>query len=94
MSVLVVDLEVVPGGERRLEEAFVSRFRPAITAQSGFERVELLRPVGGGHWLLLIGFRDEESRLAWVATDLHQEVWPRLESCCRRAEPTVYEPAG
>lgn len=94
MSVLVVDLDVRPGAERTLQSAYVSEFRPAISSQPGFEQVELLQPAEGGHWLLEIRFADEPARLRWVATDLHQKVWPLIDNCCDQATPVVYEPAG
>lgn len=94
MSVLIVDLQVRAGEESTLEAVFASEFRPAISAQPGFDRVDLLRPVDGGHWLLEIRFVDEPARLRWVATDLHQKVWPLIDNCCDEATPVVYQPAG
>ena len=31
---------------------------------------------------LVITFESEPLRLKWVATDLHQQVWPRMEAHC------------
>jgi heme-degrading monooxygenase HmoA len=92
MSVLIVELHVRTGGESKLESAFASVFRPAISKQPGFQEVTLMRPGQGNRWLLEIRFVDEESRLAWVATDLHQNVWPRLDVLCDQAVPEVFEP--
>jgi len=93
MSVLLVELGVRSGEETRLAEAFTSTFRPAVSAQPGFRSVRLLRPAAeGGLWFLEIEFVDEERRLAWVGTDLHQEVWPRIDTHCDSAVPAVFEP--
>jgi heme-degrading monooxygenase HmoA len=81
-----VDLEVSAGKEQGLSDTYVSVFRPAISQQPGFRSVTLLRPQEGSRWLLLIGFESEEDRLRWVATDLHQEVWPALAASCDRFE--------
>lgn len=91
MSACIVTLRVRSGAEDKLAEVFSAVFRPAISRQPGFESVSLLRPPPGQPWLLDIRFADEETRLAWVDTALHQEVWPQLESLCEQADPTVYE---
>jgi heme-degrading monooxygenase HmoA len=92
MSVLIVELEVRPGQEDDLGRAFADHFRPAISAQPGFEAVTLLRPTGGQRWLLEIRFVDEARRLAWVATDAHQKAWPEIDRACRQAKSELFEP--
>lgn len=94
MSVLAVDLHVRGGGGPALERVFTEQFRPAISRQPGFVGVELLAPGEGDRWLLLIRFRDEAARLAWVDTDVHQVVWPLLAEQCDRAEPSLFEPVA
>jgi heme-degrading monooxygenase HmoA len=91
MSVCIVTLHVRTGAEDKLVEVFSATFRPAISGQPGFESVSLLRPPPAQPWLLEIRFADEAVRLVWVGTDLHQEVWPQIESLCEQASPTVYE---
>ena len=80
-----------PGQEHHLEGAFVATFRPAISAQPGFVAVDLLRPEGGRRWLLEIRFVDEATRLAWVATDVHQRVWPEIDRLCDQARSELFE---
>lgn len=92
MSVLVVDLHVRSAAGEQLEQVFDGRFRPAISAQPGFVGVELLKPTEGDRWVLLIRFTDETARLAWVATDVHQEVWPLIEQHCDGVDPALFEP--
>jgi heme-degrading monooxygenase HmoA len=91
MSVLIVELEVSPGGEDNLELVFAGTFRPAISAQPGFEAVTLLRPERGQRWLLEIRFVNEERRLAWVATERHQAVWPEIDRLCVQVKSELFE---
>lgn len=91
MAVLLVEMTVAAGNAKRLEETFDRVFRPAISAQDGFVSVRLLRPRSGDRWFLEIEFADEPARLRWVATDLHQEVWPQMEQHCSKAEPSLYD---
>jgi heme-degrading monooxygenase HmoA len=91
MSVLLVELQVRDGEEEGVEETFRSTFRPAISSQPGFTSVRLLRPVEPGKWVLEIEFVDEPSRLTWVASDLHQEVWPQIEAHTDHFTPLLFE---
>jgi heme-degrading monooxygenase HmoA len=81
MFVLFVDMKLKPGAEAALGKTYAEIFRPAISRQEGFRDVELLRPnKEGDQWRLLIAFESRALQKKWVATDLHQEVWPRMES--------------
>lgn len=83
MFVLHVELAAKPGSQLDLETVFRKIFYPAISAQPGFHAAALLRPNDGGmSYRLTIAFADHESQQRWVATDLHQEVWPQIESRC------------
>lgn len=83
MFVLHVDLEVKPGARQTLEKIYVETFRPAISRQEGFHAVALLRPAeDGSNYLLSIAFDDESFQQKWVATDIHQQVWPQMEQHC------------
>jgi len=77
---LHVDLEVDPAKEASLLKTYTEVFRPTISRQPGFVDVALLKARKGGAWRLLISFATEEQRLAWVACDEHQVVWPRMEA--------------
>jgi heme-degrading monooxygenase HmoA len=92
MFVLFVDMTVKPGVEQALEKTYTEKFRPAISRQEGFRSVELLRPDQdsngeGGEHRLLIAFESHALQKKWVASDLHQVVWPQIEGFC--AEYTV-----
>ena len=40
----------------------------------------LLRSAEANSYRLTIEFQAENLRLNWVATDLHQQVWPQMEA--------------
>lgn len=91
MYVLHVNLKVRPDAKRTLEEAYREIFRPAISSQPGFDHVQLLefdRDQDG--YRLVIAFQDETAQKKWVATDLHQEVWPKLERNCLSYEVEAF----
>jgi heme-degrading monooxygenase HmoA len=81
MFVLFVDIKLNPGAQASLEKTYIETFRPAISQQEGFRGVELLRPnQAGGEWRLSIAFESHELQKKWVALDLHQVVWPQMQS--------------
>jgi heme-degrading monooxygenase HmoA len=91
---LHVDMDVEPSKQKDLMRVYKEVFRPAISKQPGFVEVKLmkLRQVMAGpapantSFRLLISFHTEEQRKAWVATDLHQKVWPQMEANLRGAK--------
>ena len=76
----MVELCVRRGQAGALTSAFQQEFAPAISAQPGFRRVELLATESDDTMLLMIAFQSEDLRLAWVASDAHARVWPALAS--------------
>jgi heme-degrading monooxygenase HmoA len=81
MFVLFVDIKLRPGSQQALEKTYTEIFRPAISRQEGFRGVELLRSNhDGGEYRLSIAFELHALQKKWVASDLHQEVWPQMES--------------
>jgi heme-degrading monooxygenase HmoA len=83
MFVLHVELQVKPGAEKKLETTYNEAFLPAISQQEGFRSVALLRPLDEAkNYVLTIQFDDRSLQQKWVATDLHQQVWSRIESLC------------
>jgi heme-degrading monooxygenase HmoA len=77
---LHVDLDVDPPQEANLVDTFHRIFEPVISRQPGFVSVKLLRTGAAATYRLVIGFETEEQRVAWVATDDHQRVWPQMEA--------------
>ena len=84
MFVLHVDLKVKPGSEQDLENTFVGTFISAVSQQNGFRGVTLLCPFEGdvSDYRLSIAFDDRSCQQKWVATDLHQMIWPQMEGHC------------
>jgi heme-degrading monooxygenase HmoA len=83
MFVLHIELKVKPGQPQALEKTYAESFRPAISAQKGFSAVQLLR--SNDHdtdYRLCLSFGRQASQQKWVATDLHQQVWPLIENLC------------
>jgi heme-degrading monooxygenase HmoA len=83
MFVLFVDMKIKPGSQPALEKTYTEIFRSAISSQEGFRAVELLRPnQHGGEYRLSIAFESHPLQKKWVASDLHQEVWPQISNHC------------
>jgi|HubBroStandDraft_6_1064221.scaffolds.fasta_scaffold1227595_1 heme-degrading monooxygenase HmoA len=82
MFVLHVDLSIKPGMTKALESTYRDVFVPAISKQAGFSEVKLLRAIDSETQSprLVIAFEREELQKKWVATDLHQEVWPKMNA--------------
>ncbi|HUY12842.1 MAG TPA: antibiotic biosynthesis monooxygenase [Terriglobia bacterium] len=82
MFVLHVEMEIKPGLQHALEKTYVETFRPAISRQEGFSAMNLLRPSEDGDYRLSIAFDSQPLQQKWVATDVHQQVWPLMENHC------------
>jgi heme-degrading monooxygenase HmoA len=80
VHVLVIDIKVKPGQAPDTEKTYRGTFRPAITAQPGFVSVEFLSPQDEGDHILIIAFEGQGVQQAWVATDLHTNVWSQMEA--------------
>jgi heme-degrading monooxygenase HmoA len=83
MFVLHIELKVKPGLQHTLEKTYLEKFRPAISAQEGFNAVQLLHAKeDDANYRLCLTFDQQASQQKWVATDLHQEVWPAIADQC------------
>ena len=92
---LHVHATAAEGSAAALEEMFLTVFYPAVSRQPGFRHSNLLRiPGKPGEYVLTIAFESEDLRLRWVATDLHQEVWPRMQSKFKDGKPGGVEALG
>lgn len=80
MFVLLVTIGVRAGLENAAESVFSGPFKAAISAQPGFGDVELLRPDGGGKYILIIAFENQKFQQQWVGTVLHTKVWNLMEA--------------
>ena len=80
MFVLHVDMAIKPDSREVLKKIYLEIFKPALSAQEGFDSVSLLFPVEkDDEYRLSIAFDQQASQQKWVATDLHQQVWPQME---------------
>jgi heme-degrading monooxygenase HmoA len=85
MFVLHIELKVKPGQPQALEKTYAASFCPAISAQEGFQAVQLLRSNGDDtDYRLCLTFDRQVSQQKWVATDLHQQVWSLVENLCAK----------
>jgi hypothetical protein len=85
---LHVDLDVDPAKEQEMMHNFVNIFRPAAMHHPGYIDVKLLKlrsavkgtPPAGGKYRFELTYESEELRQKWIASDVHQKVWPTIES--------------
>ena len=91
MFVLHIELKVKPDSQPGLDKIFAERFYPAISAQQGFIAAQLLRSNDNEtSYRLCLSFDRQASQQKWVATDLHQEVWPPVERLCENFAVSGY----
>jgi heme-degrading monooxygenase HmoA len=93
MFILHVDLTVKSGMTEALKGTYRDVFCPAISKQPGFSETKLLqaKPPGARTHRLVIGFEKEELQKKWVATDLHQQVWPKMEANIEKYSVDFFE---
>ncbi len=77
------------GREAALEELFTADFYPAVSAREGFLSAALMRKPDTADYTVRLSFDTEELRLAWVASDRHQQVWPALAALCSKTDYLV-----
>jgi len=83
MFVLHIELKVKPELRQVLEKTYLEKFRPAISSQEGFNAVQLLHSKeNDANYRLCLAFDQQAAQQKWVATDLHQEVWPAIAEQC------------
>ncbi|MBS1822663.1 MAG: antibiotic biosynthesis monooxygenase [Acidobacteria bacterium] len=83
MFIVHVDLTVNPKSLASIKSIFKETFVDAISAQPGFVAVDLLQSCDDdSSCLLAIAFQDRDLQQKWVATELHQRLWPQIEACC------------
>jgi heme-degrading monooxygenase HmoA len=84
---LHLDATVDLAREKEMLKTFRETFRPAAAKQPGFIEVQMLKlrstvmgkPPGDANYRFVLTFESEELRQKWVATDIHQQVWPAME---------------
>lgn len=84
---LHVDLTVLPAKEKEMLQHFHNVFKPAATKQPGYINVEILKlrsTLAGSapaqvNYRFVLTYESEDLRQKWVASDVHQKVWPPME---------------
>ena len=85
---LHADLAVDPAKEQEMLEFFEQKFRPAAAQQPGYIDLKMLKLKSalrgaappGANYQFVLTFASEALRQKWVATDLHKQLWPIIES--------------
>ena len=94
---LHVDLTVDPAKEKEMLKNFETIFRPAASKQPGYIDVKMLKlrktlmgkAPAGVNYRFALTFQSEELRQKWVASEVHQKVWPTIENLLSTKEYTV-----
>src|ERR1017187_6450289 len=94
---LHVDLTVDPAKEKEMLKNFETIFRPAASKQPGYIDVKMLKvrttlmgkAPAGVNYRFALTFQSEEMRQKWVASDVHQKVWPTIENTLSTKNYTV-----
>jgi heme-degrading monooxygenase HmoA len=95
MFILHVNLALKSGMAEVLKVTYQGVFYPAISKQPGFSETKLLRAKSSKErtYRLVIEFKSEEFQKKWVATDLHQQVWPQMEQAMAQYSVEYFETA-
>jgi len=76
-----VTFDVFPEKAREFERFFNEQYRPAMTVQPGFVRIELLQlQENQQKYQMAIQFNSEEEAAAWRSSIAHQTLQPKLKS--------------
>jgi heme-degrading monooxygenase HmoA len=94
---LHVDLAVDAAKEKEMLKNFETVFRPAASQQPGYIDVKMLKlrstlmgkAPAGVNYRFALTFQSEELRQKWVASDVHQKVWPTIENTLSTKNYTV-----
>lgn len=94
---LHVDLTVDPAKEKEMLKNFETIFRPAASKMAGYIDVKMLKlratlvgqAPAGVNYRFALTFQSEELRQKWVASDVHQRVWPTIENTLATKNYTV-----
>jgi hypothetical protein len=86
--VLYVDMSVDPAKEKEMLHNFETIFRPAAAKQPGYIDVKMLKlrstlmgkAPAGVNYRFALTYQSEELRQKWIASAVHQKVWPTIEN--------------
>jgi hypothetical protein len=91
------DLSVDPAKEKEMLKNFETIFRPAASKQPGYIDVKMLKlrstlqgkAPAGCNYRFALTFQSEELRQKWIASAVHQKVWPTIENLLTNKDYTV-----
>ena len=94
---LHVDLAVDPAKEKEMLHNFETIFRPAAVKFPGYIDVKMLKlrsalmgsAPAGVNYRFSLAYQSEELRQKWVASAVHQKVWPTIENTLTTKNYTV-----
>ena len=94
---LHVDLTVDPAKEKEMLHNFETIFRPAAVKFPGYIDVKMLKlrstlmgkAPAGVNYRFALTYQSEEMRQKWVASAIHQKVWPTIENTLSTKDYTV-----
>jgi hypothetical protein len=94
---LYVDMSVDPAKEKEMLHNFETIFRPAAAKQPGYIDVKLLKlrstlmgkAPAGVNYRFALTYQSEELRQKWIASAVHQKVWPTIENMLSTKDYTV-----
>ncbi len=94
---LHLDLSVDLAKEQEMLHNFKTIFRPAASKQPGYIDVQMLKlrsAIQGkapeaGNYRFVLTFVSEELRQKWIASAIHQKVWPTIENTLKSKDYTV-----
>jgi hypothetical protein len=95
--VLHVDLSVDPAKEQEMLHNFHTVFKPAATNFQGYIDLKILKlrsalqksAPAGVNYRFQLTYESEELRQKWIASDVHQKVWPMIENTLCSKDYTV-----
>jgi len=94
---LHLDMAVDPAREKEMLKNFETIFRPAASKQPGYIDVKMLKLTStlqgkapaGINYRFVLTYQSEALRQKWIATDVHQKVWPTIENTLSTKNYTV-----
>lgn len=94
---LHVDLSVDPTKEKEMLKNFQTIFKPAAVKHPGYRDVKIIKlrsalqgkAPAGANYRFILTYESEELRQKWVASAIHQKVWPTIENTLKDKNYTV-----
>lgn len=94
---LHVDLSVDLAKEKEMLHNFETIFRPAAVTYPGYIDVKIVKlrsalmgtAPAGVNYRFVLTYQSEEMRQKWVASAIHQKVWPTIENTLTSKNYTV-----